>query len=283
MSKKIEMPDWFPRALYTRELSPEEWLFEIYKRAFFNCQPPYILSKELKADYFKGMIEHDDRQGLLEKLRPQLGQPIKTMSVSDVFRLCSLITNSSWYQNHPDKAVFESAIDTLAKGGQLSEGQKIIFARFYETPCDVFHESSNQERWFINREITHLSGVPVTIDPCYNKDDCSKELKRILKQWVGKQHDVSTKFDTWLEYKILAVFDLRVWLKIQEIKYSNIDLHNLLWPKGRISSHSEDLVNPYDDIDRIIEESEKIITLSTVRMLWLACESRKYQMQNTES
>ena len=105
----------------------------------------------------------------------------------------------------------------------------------------------------------------------------------MLTKWVGKLHDISTKFDNWHESKILAVFDLQAWFKLQGIEYNKIDLHNFLWPDGRISPTRNELVNPYDDIDQIIELTHRVISNDVVRTLWIACESRKYQTAKNEA
>lgn len=32
MAKKIERPDWYQEEFYNKKRTPEEWLFEIWKR-----------------------------------------------------------------------------------------------------------------------------------------------------------------------------------------------------------------------------------------------------------
>ncbi|MGX6643254.1 hypothetical protein [Legionella pneumophila] len=163
----------------------------------------------------------------------------------------------------------------------MSIEQKIVFNRFYEIPWGVFHENSKDKSWYPNKDIAYLSGIPLSVDPTYSKKDITKQLENHLKQWVPKLHDIEGKFPTWQESIILAIFDLMAWFQIQNIKYKKIDLHRLIWPKGRFSLTTGEEVNPDDDIAYSLNLAERIINRNVIRTLTIMCEARKYKEQST--
>jgi hypothetical protein len=282
MTNKIEKPEWYPLPIYNKKITPEEWFYEIFKRVAFkntlslSNSSIHLLEASVKANLY---LEKISENNLVEFLRTMIypipGKPIKPLSISDVFRLYGLIKKSNWYQNHPDKIIFESAVDTLTNGNELNQEQKIIFSKFFDTPWYTFHENSTNKVWNPLKDFTYLNGVPVSIDPGYAKEDTAKELKNLLSAWVGKLQDVSYKYDSWQTCNILAVFDLMMWFKIQNITCTKIALHKLIWPKGRISKKIDGLVNPDDDISLIIDLVDKVISSNVLRTLLLVCENRK--------
>lgn len=110
----------------------------------------------------------------------------------------------------------------------------------------------------------YLSGLLFSFEPAYSKKDTLAVLKRKLNASVGKLQDIKVQFDRWQESKILAVFDLRLWFKIQGIGFTNIGIHKLIWPKGRVSSSTGHKVNPYDDIEHSIDLANKVIDRSSI-------------------
>ena len=282
----MEKPDWYQEEFYNKKRTPEEWLFEIWKRDKFNREDlglPYSIRilpiDEIKKHFLK-FIFSNDIDWFFAGLQPTPSQPIKPITVSDVFRMASMIANSDWYKNQPDKELFESAIAAITKGDELTIEQKSVFGQFYDIPWYAFHENSHDKTWYPNKDIAFLSGVPISLDPSYAKEDITTELDNHLKTWVGKLHEIEQKFDVWHERRLLAIFDLRMWFQIQNIKYSKIGLHKLIWPKGRYSLTTDEVVNPDDDIAYSMNLAERIINRNVIRTLTIICEARKYKEQS---
>lgn len=281
----MEKPDWYQEEFYNKKRTPEAWLFEIWKRDKFNrgdlglpCSIRILPIEEIKKHFLK-FIFSNDINWFLAGLQPTPSQSIKPATVSDVFRMASMIANSDWYKNQPDKELFESAIATITKEGELSMEQKIVFNRFYDIPWCTFHENCQDKTWYPNKDMAYLSGIPISLDPSYAREDITTELDNHLKLWVGKLHEIEQKFDTWHERKLLAIFDLTLWFQIQNIKYKKIDLHRLIWPKGRSSLTTGEEVNPDDDIAYSMNLAERIINRNVIRTLTIMCEARKYKEQ----
>lgn len=283
----MEKPDWYQEEFYNKKRTPEEWLFEIWKRDKFNRGDlglPYSIRilpiEEIKKHFLK-FIFFNDIDWFLAGLQVTPSQPIKPVTVSDVFRMASLITNSDWYKNQADKELFESAIEMITRGDELGIEQKAVFNRFYDIPWCTFHENCQDKTWYPNKDIAYLSGIPISLDPSYAQPDIISQLKNHLKRWVGKLQNIELKFDTWQESNILAVFDLMTWFQIQNIKYKNIELHRLIWPDGRFPPGTNNPVFSDDDIDHSIKLAERVINRNVIRTLAVMCEARKHREQTT--
>jgi hypothetical protein len=280
MVKNLEKPNWYQEEFYNKVRTPEEWLYEILKRNNFLHNGYFQLSISLlpleeKGKFFLNQIFEDRIDNALSFLQAEPSQPIRALTVSDVFRMASLISNSDWYKTHPDKMIFENAIAGMSNGKTLTPEEKNVFNKFYNTPWHFFHENSKDNNWYPNKDITHLSGIPLSIDPGYAKEDTAKQLKNYLTRCVGKLQDIELHFEAWQERKILALFDLMMWFKVQEIEYTNINLHRLIWPKGRFSSTQDEYINPDDDIEDSVKLVIKIINQNVIRTLAIMCEARK--------
>ena len=157
MSRPIEKPEWYPLLVHKNNntLSPEEWLYEIYKRIKFNNNLSlpnsfiHLLEPTARANLFLEKIsENNLDEFLLTIVHSTPGKPIKNLSVSDAFRIVSLVKKSDWYQSQTDKEIFEGAIDTLTSKEELSTEQKKSFSKYFELPWHVFHEKSQDETWY---------------------------------------------------------------------------------------------------------------------------------------
>ena len=282
--KSLELPKWYPLPIYEEIQidNAELWLYEIYKRVrFLPVVENSTLTLEQKINEFYKIFENNI-EDFLKNLIPKRSVPIKPLSVTDVLRLASLIKKSNWYKSNLDKDLLEDSIEILANDGTLSEEHKIVLAKYYDTSWHIFHGNSIDEDWLPNQDFTYLSGIPISIDPSYYKDEVADEIKRLMKNWVGCPKGITNRFVSWYGSKIFAIFDLCMWFKIIGSNYNKITIHNLVWEQGRrgySSKEKSDTVNPYDSIDGIMELVKDAISPSTMRSLWLMCEGRKYQQE----
>ncbi len=283
MTKELTKPSWYDDEFYNKNRTPEEWLYELWKRVQFNQDEiglPYSmrsLSIKEQEKHFIEFIFDPQIERILNLLQPTPPQPIRYPSVSDIFIMYQLLTNTDWYKNNPSRDAFESAISTITKKGTLSKEHQVAFLEMYKTPWCVFYENHQQDNWCPQKEMEYLSGIPLSIDPGYAKEDTITILKEKLNAWVGKVQGIQFQFARWQERKILAVFDLRAWFKIQGIKFTNIGIHKLIWPDGRVSNATGDFVYSDDDIAYSIDLAERVIDKSTISSLITMCEARKFK------
>lgn len=278
MTNKIEIPVWYPLPVYNRELTPEEWLHEIFKRSKLNdiLASPFM-NQKTKLEIFNTIILKNEIVDIRTALRSQLGQPIKDISITEILYIAELIKQEKSYSENPDTKILESAIKAKAHNIPLTGQQKAVFSRFYDIPWHSFHGESNNKNWY--PRIPYLIGAPVTINAYYFRTDILSELKKLLTRWTKKKmRAISTDvFLNWSEKNILAIFDLRVWYKINGIDVPKIELARLLWPDPPTSKKKKGTTVYLDDyIDEAIALSDKNIHEGNVSMLFQTCESRKY-------
>lgn len=276
MSKSLEKPNWYPLEIYEKKLTPEEWLQEIFKRLNLDelLANPF-LDSQIQMSFFESIILKNQVKNMTQELRNELPRPIKPLSVFEILRLAFQVLRSQEYQTHPDKKNLETALTTIVEGGTLNQDQKRIVSRFIEIPYNEFLINySNQN---IN---SYISGLPIAIDPTFDRKDILFEMRRLLNKWQPKKklRPLSqTIFKSWSEKKVLALFDLQVWYKIKQINYSKMDLARTLWPNPPESKLKDSTVDLKDFIDEALKLTKKVINLGTFRPLFFACESRKAQ------
>lgn len=282
MTHQIQMPDWYREDFYNRTRTPEEWLFEIWKRDRLNmdclCFPfsMRILPPEEQEKRFLEVIYLDDMDGFVSELKAIPRQPTKALSVSDAFRVVAFIRNSELFKTHPDRDLFEGAFQAMTNGELPTGEQRRVFEYFYSIPWYSLHENSDEEEWDPNKYISHLSGILISIDPNSTKNDIAKQLKIFLAGWDNKNRDIYQQFGAWRKFNILGLFDLIMWFKLKNINHSKVALHKLVWPEGRPSSTQKQTVNPHDDIDYCMKLINSVININVAYALLRLCEQRKY-------
>ena len=283
MTKKLIKPSWYINEFYNKNKTAEEWLCEIWKRHQFdqdNIGLPYsihTLSTKEQEEHFIDSLFNTSNDKILNCLKATPAQPIRYPAISDIFIMYHTLTNTNYYKHHPQRILFEEAIASLLHGHTLSRDQHRAFYEMYNTPWCVFNENHEQDNWCPKKDYIYLTGIPVSIDPAYKKEDTIKILNTKLNKWVGKIQSIQKQFDRWHESKILAVFDLMRWHRIKRNEYTNIGLHKLIWPQNRVSKLTGGEVNPYDDIDHSIGLANQVITSNVISSLLILCEAVKYK------
>ena len=281
--KKLTRPGWYDDRFYNKNRTPEEWLFELWKRHAFNQQfcTIHLLSIKEQEKRFLEVIfdtQSDKYLNFVEAIEPQ---PIRHPSVSDVFLMYHQLTNTDWYQNNSNSEEFENAISAITENRSLSREQQVAFMEMQKTPWCIAYENHQQDNWYPQIEIEHLSGIPILLDQGYDKKDTIAILENKFNAWIGKKkrRQVQDQFDTWQESQILTVFDLKIWFEIQKTKINNIDIHKLIWPDGRVSKVTGEGVNPDDDIRHSIDLTIQIIDCNVISSLIMLCEGRKFKKE----
>ena len=285
MTTKIAPPSWYPLPIYNRELTPEEWLHEIFKRSKLNdiLANPFLTQKD-RLEIFDTIILRDEIFDIRSALRGQLGQPIRDLSIAETLYIAELIKQDKSYGENPETKILEDAVKAKAQNKPLTDKQKVVFSKFHDIPWHSFHEETHNKSWY--PRIPYLMGAPVTINAYYFRIDILGELKKLLTRWTKKKmRAISTDiFSTWSEKNILAIFDLRIWHKIHNIDMPKIELARLLWPNPPLSKKKKATTVYLDDyIDEAIDLSDKNIHHGNVSMLFQTCENRKFLQEKQDA
>jgi hypothetical protein len=283
-TNQIEVPSWYPLPVYNRELTPEEWLHEIFKRSELNNTLAYpFLTQQESLEIFNAVILKDEIPDIRSILQGKHGQPIRDLSIAESLYITELIKQDKSYRDNPDTIILESAIKARVGNIPLTNEQRDVFGKYHDIPWHSFRAESNNHRWY--PRIPYLIGAPVTINAFYFKTDILSELRKLLTRWITPKRAISKKvFSTWTEKKILAIFDLRIWYKLYGITIPKIELARILWPNPPPSKKKKHTTVYLEDyIDMAIDLSDKNIHQGNVSMLFQTCESRKYLQEKQEN
>lgn len=292
MAKPLERPDWFPLDIYSKKLSLEEWTFEIFKRVMFNNdtipnlimvfpdsnRPPeqmslHLLTHEERIAIFMECIKERNKTRFLEEIKlmaPNPIFPISAPSITDVFIMFNNIISSDWYIKNHKKYNLVKLIEKIHRGETLNDKETLIFMEFQFKAWDNT-ESEDNKISHPNEKTRYMNGIPAIINQHFSKDDASSYLSSLLTDWTGKIHELSTSFDSWNTYQILAFFDLTVWFKLNHIKAHRTCIYSLIWPgMGRRAEKHDGYVNKSDDIGDIHAKVLKVISDDALRTLMMA-------------
>jgi hypothetical protein len=273
-SSLITAPDWYPLAIYTKNLSSKELLDEICKRHLLinHLSNPALTQQQQEASFYKLIIENKLLPASINlKKTTKKPHPIQTISVFEILHMSNQIRNSQWYSMLEDREQLEQALSNLSDRQPSSPNQYKLFEKYLGIPWDKFQPFNQSE--LINK---YSNGIPVTIDTGIDREDIITELRNILNRHQGnKLWALSQKvFDSWQRKKIFAICDLKTWFKIKNIKYKKTDLARIVWgSRPPISPNHDTAVNIKAYINDAIKESQEVINMGTIRPLWLYCES----------
>lgn len=285
MTNKYEPPKWYPLITYDKDLTPEEWLQEIYKRSWLDeyLINPFLSSNE-RLHMFKSVILENELLDIRPILRSELNKPIRDISIAEVLYLAEMIKQAPSYQANSETQSLETTILKKVQGQPLSVEEKNLFASYYDKPWHSFlHLSSEDTRY---PRIPYLMGAPVTINAYFTRQDIISQLENKLNHWTDKKLPTLTPktLSTWTQRKILAIFDLLTWLKIHNIEIPKIQLARLLWstpPPSKKCSDSTVVLQKYYDYS--LQLAKDTIHFGTVSLLFLTCENRKFQQEREDT
>lgn len=100
MIKESIRPGWYDDKFYSKKKTPEEWLFELWKRVAFNQQfhAIHLLSIQEQEKRFLEVIFDTQSDKYLSSVEAIEPQPIRHPSVSDIFLMYHQLANTDWYQ-----------------------------------------------------------------------------------------------------------------------------------------------------------------------------------------
>lgn len=283
MEKIVKLPDWHPQPIYKKDdLTPEEWLQEIYKRVILKekLERP-SLSKTEQEEIFSSIILKNEVEDVLAAIRPILPRPFRPLSLTELLIMAFQVFNSKWYKTLKEKNELETALGVFVNQGltTLTPEQKELLYICKEIPWYEFRGEEPKTKW-LPEEHPFLHGIPISFNPGFHREDSLSELRSLINAWQKpKTRPLSKKiFKDWQSKRILELFDLNLWFKIQETPLRPMELAKTLWPESlpskRIKDSNARLIDLLKEAQRI---SKKAIQKSSLQTLFAACESRAAQ------
>jgi hypothetical protein len=279
MSKETIKPIWFKESLYKKNLTHEDWLIEINKRVELDeklANP--LLDKASQEELFDSIILKNKGHNILEALKSKTPEVFKPLSLAEILVMAAQIMSSDWYRRLVDKDLLEKAIITLNTLGRsaLSNEQKVILEIAKDIPWYEFLGKEPETKWL--PESYYGNGVPVSFNIGICRDDVITEIKKLLHSYQKPKTRNLTKkiLSTWEEKKILQLFDLDAWFKIQQIQIPKMKISTLLWPESLPSKKNQDeMANSLDLLNEAQKLRKKAISKSTLNTLFSTCENIK--------
>jgi hypothetical protein len=277
MKNKITLPTWFPLKEYEIKLTPEIALQLIHKRL--------ILKKELMAnpdnvnkyeELFTSIIIESNVPDLISALPNTIPKAMQPLSITEAYMIVAKLVNNPQFRNRSDIAIFEDAIMKASRGETLSDEQKAVLQSYRETPWYNFQDEKSNT-WL--PDLPCNNGIPVTINPIISRKDALFEVKRLYNtHQKPKTRNLSSEiYSEWENKKIFSIYDLQAWFKIKNIKFTKMNLIEVLWdnelPVSRKISDSS--VEPKTFINEAIKITNKAIDESTLGALFYTCTKRK--------
>lgn len=112
----------------------------------------------------------------------------------------------------------------------------------------------------------------------FAREDIEGELRKLLNKFQKqKTPTFSTKIlSKWEEKKILQLFDLNSWFKIQNLLIKKTEMALFLWPESLPSKKNKDEnANIIDLYNEAMKMMKKVICLPTVQTLLMSSEQER--------
>ena len=97
MAKELTRPSWYNEEFYNKNITSEEWLFELWKRVQFNQSETglpnsfRILPIKEQGKYFVEVVFDQQIEKFISLVEASPPQPIRCPSVSDIFIMYHLL------------------------------------------------------------------------------------------------------------------------------------------------------------------------------------------------
>ena len=238
--KQVELlPNWFPLPVYNDSLTAPQWHHELAMRLAVQTAHRNTGDTQKAISTFRSLIvnskyrDKNGSNGLLSG-KKDLNQawPVRELSAFDAAYVSALMSRSKAGNKvligarrfNRLKRTHELLISTPPL---MAAARRRSFADFVNDRTERIHFS----------EVLH--GVPLTID--ITQDD--ETLKLAFQVWLAGTRAIvgqakrpigEKEFSEWKEYRILQVFDLEFWGRLNGLRYSDSLLARVLWPDAEV-------------------------------------------------
>ena len=254
-----ELPEWFHKRTYQKQLSDIDWYREIRMRqnllslVELGRERKIKMNEESRRILLKLLEMENVRPDSLIYLAPQEGMPVCDLTVNEVAFLAFSVQRSdvspivSNYEQLLE--LWRDAIDEMRTAGEY--GPTPIFGQYegeltkfmddldddkdpkFLSPIEPYFEELGNPWLSYGRP---LNGTPLTIDLQFDDETILKNVK----EWIAEKREAEGSkarrplnqkdFDDWEYYKIREIFDLQMWATLHDSKILDRVLADVLWP-----------------------------------------------------
>jgi hypothetical protein len=225
------MPDWYPLAGYSRELSAEGWLEAIGKRLVLGMYVYSVIedgdTDEAERKFQSIVVERDNNPigGLLEA-NPRF--PVDELQVFEAFYLSALWGPEEYVDLRDLAARFaDNPRETLTNA-------PTDYWKIENLGGDVLRHFDDKDAGAAQGQLLHLR-VPIAVDISLDDEtlvECFQIWLTTIRKSLGKETPKpiwDKDFARWKKYGVLSAFDLLLWEKIKNYRYTDAYLGHALW------------------------------------------------------
>jgi len=255
-----ELPDWFHKRSYRKQLSDKDWYREIRWRqnlqSLVEMHGEALLNiGEESYEFLSKFLEKEDvRPDSMIYVVPGEGVPVLDLTVGETAFL-AFSTQKSDVSAMVEKYIkllelWREACDEMQAAG--SSGPTPAFGQ-YEVELPAFLDQLEKDdpkfdcpieqysKCLMNPWLSYgrpLNGHPVTIDTQFDDETILHHVKKWLVE-KRKTEGIKARrpfnqndFDDWEYYKIREIFDLQMWATLNDKKILDRVLAEALWPNA---------------------------------------------------
>lgn len=234
------LPEWFPLKIYSTQLTAQQWLDALVMRWVVKSQSRSARDKKAARDAFERFIVHRkvSRSGAKELIEGSR-KPCELLGVRELPAFDAAYIGSMLANSKSGAALLSEVINMretrdskslwLEPSSRVKKARRQSFAGMIDEKTEPF------------RMPDVLSGIPISID--IDQDD--ESLILAFKFWLKNARDVLgparkpigvRDFSAWRDYGVLAVFDLKLWGELHDVRYSEALIADTLWPHAHFDS-----------------------------------------------
>lgn len=258
---KAKIPDWFDLANYTMPATPEEWGISIDIRvSLLQCK------KTLSGEKLNSFIESfaGKKMDSFVSVEPHTSAfPIMTMNAADL-----AVISASWTVDEAWQKVFNKVCAVVGQAGSVELYDELI--SLYRAEASLRSDAIGKVGW-LAPEFCH--GIPITV----NLDADDETLKTSFEIWLAgareaegnrfKRSLTNDDFQKWHKLKILPAFDLYHWADINNVRLTNTQIANALFPPESTPAEERDIDMSERVRKVVVPLMEQTITASTGRLI----------------
>lgn len=282
---ELTLPDWYPLPIYSRKLSDDEWVGEVWLRLGFKIAYQNHVAGVASRLKFEGsdpkntflsIIKHDGRPppSFIEDDELEYGDswPVRGMTLFEGEVIAHL--------NRPDLTADEKRwakrvtqdpkkwLGQFARSGiyrQMGKGANKRHSANY--PVD--DDTRSNLHW-------DVIGPRLPIMVNVNLDD--ETLKLAFSVWLagvrGQSGEQKTGFtdkhlEDWQKFGVLQAFDLMMWSKVAKVPYTDAFIAQAIWPDNKADAG--------DYVDRT--DRYRKVTKPKVSRLFTVWEAQRLENQ----
>lgn len=267
---RAKIPEWFDLSKYKLPESPDEWGVSIELRSRF-LEAKKRLSIDQQKAFFEIFAGRTVESFNLND-RHTNPFPVRTMNAADM-----AVISASWSVDQGWQELYQKVCSVVGQPGHWELLDEII--AIYQKEESLKNDAIGKVGW-LAPEFCH--GIPITVD--LDSDD--ETLKLSFSIWLAGARDEFNNrfkrsfneedFQKWHKFKILAAFDLYQWAEINNIRLTNTQIANALFPPDSVSLEDRD-IDMGERLRKVVKPlMEQTITGSTVRLITATVRLEKF-------